>query len=130
MEFSMLKIKGLDLKVSDLYMGKTYASLLEGKPDADLHAGLLTDFIEQARRMFGNENPYVLYPNTNFTENLPDVVVFIRLEYFGVFKKLERDFSTLTVICFTNEFKYPLPASLVSDLANVPFEELSEEHYI
>ena len=130
MDANTITTNNLPVKITKVYLGYTYANLLEGSPNEDLNAELFMNFIEQAKRMFGNANPYLVYPNPNFLDPLPPVVVFLKLECMQVFKNLAKDYSSLTVIVFKDDFAFTVDDKCLNQLQDVPFTELCEEHYI
>nr|WP_297307819.1 hypothetical protein [uncultured Flavobacterium sp.] len=107
---------------------KTYDSLIEGIGDKEFNDDLLIDIKQRAKRVLYNNTIHIIDPRVKDQDDFPEFTVILELLVFNTFKDLDKDYSALTVICFQDQFAFPLSNENVRRLEQIPFQELCNEY--
>lgn len=116
----------------------TYDGLLEGLPTARMNNGILLDVKEDAKKFCGFDEVYLIEPPLTpihydgkypFGEpvSLPKVTCIIELWYYTTFRDSEKDFSSLGVIWFQDDYAFPIDKEIIEEMKKIPFSEICGE---
>src|SRR5690606_36546134 len=121
-------INNTEVEITKLYQMKTYDSLIEGTYDKELNEDILVDIKQRAKRVFYRDSYFVIDPRINEDDNFPEFCIIIELMVFKSFKDLDKDYSALTVICFQDEFAFPISSKNLHQMKEIPFELVCKEY--
>jgi len=116
----------------------TYDGLLEGLPTTRMNNRILEDAKEDAKIFCGLEEIYLIEPQQTplsysgkypFGDpaSMPNVTCIAELWYHATFKDKEKDFSSLGVIWFQNDFAFPIDKEIIEKLKEIPFSKICGE---
>lgn len=125
---TLIEINGVEIEVTKIYQMKTYDSLIEGTYDKELNDDILVDIKQRAKRVFYRDYSFVVDPRVNEDDNFPEFCIILELMVFKPFKDLDKDYSALTVICFQDEFAFPISSKNLYHLKEIPFELICKEY--
>lgn len=118
--------QNLEVSLEKLVQQYTYGGLLEGFPGEMVNRMVLRNIERSAKNDLHLEEIYTLLPG-EMSEEFPPVVCMARLECGSVFKDKEKDYSSIAVIWFQEEFAFPIEAATLEQFKTIPFRELCAE---
>src|SRR5690606_29982364 len=122
------EINGVEIEITKIYQMKTYDSLIEGTANKELNDDVLEDIKQRAKRIFYGSSYYVIYPRVNDDDDFPQYCIILELMVFNTFQDRDKDYSALTVICFQDEFAFPINEENLIHLRQIPFGLLWREY--
>ncbi len=125
---NLINSNGIQVEITKIYQMKTYDSLIEGIGDKEFNDDLLIDIKQRAKRVLYNNTIHIIDPRVKDQDDFPEFTVILELLVFNTFKDLDKDYSALTVICFQDQFAFPLSNENVRRLEQIPFQELCNEY--
>src|SRR5690554_63208 len=125
---TLIEINGVEIEVTKIYQMKTYDSLIEGTANKELNDDILEDIKQRAKRIFYRDYSFIVDPRVNEDDNFPEFCIILELMVFKPFKDLDKDYSALTVICFQDEFAFPINEENLINLRQIPFGLLCSEY--
>lgn len=121
MEYT-IKISGVDVEISRIYQKKSYASLIEGEPDKELNDEILGYIKDSAKDIFRTNSIHVIDPREHEDDNFPPYVLILELFSHHIFWNPYMHYSVMWVICFQDEFAFPISAKNLYYLKEIPFK--------
>ena len=125
---NIILLNNIEVEITKIYQMKTYDSLIEGTAYKDLNDDVLVDIKLQAKRIFYRSSYYVMDPRVTEDDDFPPYTIILELMVFKPFKDLDKDYSALTVICFQDEFAFPINEENLIHLGQIPFGLLCNEY--
>ena|SRR5690606_2763593 len=125
---NIILINNTEVEIAKIYQMKTYDSLIEGAYDKELNDDLLVDIKQRAKRIFYRDTYFVIDPRINEGDNFPEYCIILELMVFKPFRDMDKDYSALTVICFQDEFAFPISSKNIYYIKEIPFELLCNEY--
>lgn len=125
---TLIKINGVEVEITKIYQMKTYDSLIEGTANKELNDDILEDIKQRAKRVFYRSSYYVMDPRENPNDDFPHYCIILELMVFNTFQDPDKDYSALTVICFQDEFAFPINEENLIHLQQIPFGLLCNEY--
>ena len=125
---NIILINNTEVEIAKIYQMKTYDSLIEGTYDKELNDDLLVDIKQRAKRIFYRDTYFVIDPRINEGDNFPEYCIILELMVFKPFRDMDKDYSALTVICFQDEFAFPISSKNIYYIKEIPFELLCKEY--
>ena len=98
----------IEVEITKIYQMKTYDSLIEGIADKEFNDDLLIDIKQRAKRVFFNDAIHIIDSRLNEDDDFSSFTVILELTSFQTFKDLDKDFSSLIVVCFQDQFAFPI----------------------
>ena len=125
---TLIEINGVEIEITKIYQMKTYDSLIEGTANKELNDDVLEDIKQRAKRIFYRSSYYVMDPRENPNDDFPQYCIILELMVFNTFQDPDKDYSALTVICFQDEFAFPINEENLIHLRQIPFGLLCKEY--
>lgn len=125
---TLIEINGVEIEITKIYQMKTYDSLIEGTANKELNDDVLEDIKQRAKRIFYRSSYYVMDPRENPNDDFPKYSIILELMVFSTFQDPDKDYSALTVICFQDEFAFPINEENLIHLRQIPFGLLWREY--
>ena len=125
---TLIEINGVEVEITKIYQMKTYDSLIEGTANKELNDDVLEDIKQRAKRIFYRSSYYVMDPRVNDDDDFPHYCIILELMVFNTFQDPDKDYSALTVICFQDEFAFPINEENLIHLRQIPFGLLWREY--
>lgn len=125
---NLININGIQIEITKIYQMKTYDSLIEGIADKEFNDDLLIDIKQRAKRVLYNDAIHIIDSRVKDHDDFSEFTIILELIVFNTFKALDKDYSALTVICFQDDFAFPLSNENESRLEQIPFQELCSEY--
>ncbi len=127
-----------EVSIEFLNQRLTYGGLLEGLPTTKSNMRKIESLKIEGRGYSGDGAVYVIEPLQTpipyegeypFGDpaSLPEVVCIAELRYNGASRNKNKDFSTLTLIWFQNDYAFPIDNEIIEKIKLVPFSKISDE---
>jgi hypothetical protein len=115
-----------------------YDGLLEGLPTTRMNNRILADVKEDAKKFCGLDEIYLIEPQQTpipydgkypFGEpaSLPSVACIIELWHYTTFRDDKKDFSSLGIIWFQNDYAFPIDEEIIEKIKQIPFSKICGE---
>jgi hypothetical protein len=134
---------GRSVSLTRVYQYKTYLGFLGGLPHKDLNDNIINEAVALAKKDgFLGSNPYLIPPERRDfrrkpgdvshwegpvpPEWLPRVACITNFESDPA-RDSTKDFSSLTVVWFQDEFCFPIDKAILSQLREIKWEELADD---
>lgn len=127
MELNIIIDKDVDATITKIYQMYTYDALIEGVADEYINEDLLIDIKQRAERVFYNNAIYTIDPRKFKNETFPPYTIIMELKSNKTYKNLDKDFSTLIVIVFQNQWCFPFTEYNIQKIKTIPFKKLCKE---
>lgn len=127
MELNITIDKDVDVTITKIYQMYTYDGLIEGVADEYINEDLLIDIKQRAERVFYNNAIYTVDPRKFKSETFPPYTIIMELKSNKTYKNLDKDFSTLIVIVFQDQWCFPLVEHNIVKIKTIPFKKLCKE---
>jgi len=118
----------IEVEITKIYQMKTYDSLIEGIADKEFNDDLLIDIKQRAKRVFFNDAIHIIDSRLNEDDDFSSFTVILELTSFQTFKDLDKDFSSLIVVCFQDQFAFPISNKNLYHIKEIPFGLLCNEY--
>lgn len=125
---NIILINNTEVEITKIYQMKTYDSIIEGTYDKELNDDILVDIKQRAKRIFYRDSYFVIDPRINEGDNFPEYCIILELMIFKPFRDMDKDYSALTVICFQDEFAFPISSKNLYHMKEIPFELVCKEY--
>jgi hypothetical protein len=130
--------KSLTVTLVQLIQGFTYDGVLEGFPNEAMNQKIMAQAEAQAAKLLHQRVILALPPvvKTNPSDpvsdfegyqKLPEVCCMALLKCHDAFKDKTKDYATLGVVWYQDEFAFPIAANILADLKNLPFKQYCSE---
>lgn len=126
--YNILLSDNIEVEITKIYQMKTYDSLIEGTANKELNDDILVDIKQRAKRVFYRSSYYVMDPRVNHDDDFPYYCIILELMVFNTFQDPDKDYSALTVICFQDDFAFPINEENLIHLKQIPFGLLCSEY--
>lgn len=126
--YNILLSDNIEVEITKIYQMKTYDSLIEGTANKELNDDILVDIKQRAKRIFYRSSYYVMDPRVTEDDDFPPYTIILELMVFNTFQDPDKDYSALTVICFQDEFAFPINEENLIHLRQIPFGLLWREY--
>lgn len=126
--YNILLSDNIEVEITKIYQMKTYDSLIEGTANKELNDDILVDIKQRAKRVFFNDAIHIIDSRLNEDDDFSSFTVILELTSFQTFKDLDKDFSSLMVVCFQEEFAFPISDENLKHLKQIPFGLLCNEY--
>ena len=124
----LINTNDIQVEITKIYQMKTYDSLIEGIADKEFNDDLLIDIKQRAKRVLYHDAIYIIDPRIQDQDDFPTYTIILEFMVFKPFKDLDKDYSALTVICFQEEFAFPISSKNLYHIKEIPFELLCNEY--
>lgn len=124
----LINTNDIQVEIAKIYQMKTYDSLIEGIADKEFNDDLLIDIKQRAKRVLYHDAIYIIDPRIQDQDDFPTYTIILELMVFKPFKDLDKDYSALTVICFQDQFAFPISSKNLYHMKEIPFELLCSEY--
>lgn len=124
----LINTNDIQVEITKIYQMKTYDSLIEGIADKEFNDDLLIDIKQRAKRVLYHDAIYIIDPRIQDQDDFPTYTIILELMVFKPFKDLDKDYSALTVICFQDQFAFPISSKNLYHMKEIPFELLCNEY--
>ena len=124
----LINTNDIQVEITKIYQMKTYDSLIEGIADKEFNDDLLIDIKQRAKRVLYHDAIYIIDPRIQDQDDFPTYNIILELMVFKPFKDLDKDYSALTVICFQDQFAFPISSKNLYHMKEIPFELLCNEY--
>jgi hypothetical protein len=115
-----------------------YSGLLEGMPTTRMNNQILKDVKEDAKKFCGFNEVYLIEPiqapiqydgKYPFGDpaSLPPVVCIADLWHYTAFRDETKDFSSLGLIWFQNDYAFPIDEEVIKKIKQIPFSKICGE---
>lgn len=137
---SKLIIEGdKEVTIKGIKQWHTYAGLLEGLPTTRMNSRILQDLKEDVKKFCGFNEIYIIQPVQSPIEydgkypfgdpvSLPGVTCIAELWHYKPFKNLKKDYSTLGLAWFQNDYAFPIDNEILGKIISVPFSKICGEY--
>lgn len=125
---TLINTNGIEVEITKIYQMKTYDSLIEGIGDKEFNDDLLVDIKQRAKRVLYNDAIHIIDPRVKDHDNFPVYPLILELMVFQTLKDSHKDFASLTVVCFQDEFAFPIALENFKKIEQIPFQELCNEY--
>ncbi|MGV3610074.1 MAG: hypothetical protein ACO1N0_03930 [Fluviicola sp.] len=118
--------KDLEVSMEKLVQKYTYDGLLEGLPGEIVNRMVLNNLEQSAKNDLHQEEIHILLPRA-MNEEFPPVVCIAYMECLAVFKNSKKNYSSLGVIWFQDDFAFPIETAVLEQFKSIPFRKLCGE---
>ena len=119
----------IEVEITKIYQMKTYDSLIEGIADKEFNDDLLIDIKQRAKRVFFNDAIHIIDSRLNEDDDFSSFTVILELTSFQTFKDLDKDFSSLIVVFFQDQFAFPINDENLILIKEIHFGLLCKEYF-
>ena len=119
----------IEVEITKIYQMKTYDSLIEGIADKEFNDDLLIDIKQRAKRVFFNDAIHIIDSRLNEDDDFSSFTVILELTSFQTFKDLDKDFSSLIVVFFQDQFAFPINDENLILIKEILFGLLCKEYF-
>lgn len=128
----------LEVSIKRITQRFTYEGQLEGYPNKIVNSIIRNQINNEARDYCGMNEIFLVepiqipatnnpaYPFPDAIE-LPPIVCIVELWYFGTFRDKTKDFSSLGLVWFQNDFSFPIEQEILDKIKEIPFSKICGE---
>ncbi len=131
--------KSLTVTLVQLIQGLTYNGVLEGFPNEAMNQKIMAQAEVRAAKLLYQPvvitvppavNTKPLDPVSDFEgyQKLPEVCCMALLKCHDAFKDKTKDYATLGVVWYQDEFAFPIAANILAELKKLPFKQYCSEY--
>ncbi|MCU0437899.1 MAG: hypothetical protein MUC49_08270 [Raineya sp.] len=127
----------LEVEIYALQQKQSY-TMLEGLPTKEHNRNYIKRIEEDAEKFCGFGNIYLVepvetpihYDGKYFLGDpaeLPRIVCIMTVECRDVFQNKEKDYSSLCIIFFQNDFAFPIDSEILEKIKQIPYRQICGE---
>ena len=126
--------------ITQIKQWRTYRGLLEGLPTTEMNRCRLMATMEDAKKFCGQDEIYLIEPQqTPITigdndiypfgtpASLPNITCIAEIMYSRALRDQTKDFSSLGVIWFQDDYAFPINKDVVAKIKDIPFSKICGE---